>query len=356
MRLRDGLIQVLASLTNPLPLAGLAPRGNRTDCHMQLQGVGTGVPLFPENFIAIAMVSPRSTGRIVVVLTRNTAVNLVTLALGRPAPPDIDVFHTFDQGVLLRVAAMVAADFVAPEACQIEIRGLLDTPAQLRLFFANRPFSLWHVKASLCMNGSTTPCTIIGNGAIEMPGTPFFQPGWTARADSDDTLDIPAILRVEIGRTTLGAAALEAMAPGDVITLDSLCVPPCRTPHAATEFEIKNEMVLRSGYFTWTASWLDTSTLQLKDNSDMTGTSDDTLQINPPRTAPVEEIDIPCTVELGELHMTVKDLSTLMPGQILRLNRPVSDTVYLKAGNRLLCKGQLVTVADELALEITEIP
>ena len=302
------------------------------------------------------MVSPRSTGRIVVVLNRNTALDLVTLALGRPAPLDTDMFRTFDQGVLLRVAAMAAADFLAPEACQIEIRGLLDTPAQLRLFFANRPDSLWHVNASLRMNGSATPCSVIGNGAIEISGTPFFQSGWTARADSDCAFDIPAVLRVVIGRTTLGATALEAMAPGDVITLDSLRVPPCRAPHAATEFEIKNEMVLQSGYFTWTASWLDTSTLQLKDNSDMTGTSDDTLQIVPPRTAPVEEIDVPCTVELGELHMTVKDISTLMPGQILRLNRPVSDTVYLKAGNRLLCKGHLVTVADELALEITEIP
>lgn len=339
-----------------MPLTGLAAHAGLTGSHFQIHSAGIGLPPVPENFIAIAVVSPRSAGRIAVLFSRNTALNLVTLALGRPTPQDTSVIRTFDQGVLLRLAAMIADDFMSPEDCHLEIRGLLDTPAQLQLFFANSPDTLWHVNASLVINGDSNPCTVVGNGTADMPGATCFRQRRTAPSDTDGISDIPAILRVAIGRTTLGTSALETMAPGDVITLDSLCVPRCQAPHATTGMEIKNEMVLRSGYFTLTASWLDTSTFQLKDNSDMTGSSDNTLQIIPPRTAPMEEIDVPCTVELGELHMTVKDISTLMPGQILRLNRPVSDTVYLKAGNRLLCKGQLVTVADELALEITEIP
>jgi hypothetical protein len=46
MQLRDRLIQVLASLTNPLPLTGLGTHGNLADFHMQFHGVGTGFPPF----------------------------------------------------------------------------------------------------------------------------------------------------------------------------------------------------------------------------------------------------------------------------------------------------------------------
>ena len=352
--MRQKLFQALRRGPNPHPLTSLVACSALSTAAFSSQGMGTGLPPLSGSFIGVALVSPGDGRRAVVTLTVDAARKLVNDALGRPGHPDTGAMTSFDKGVLLRLAALAAEDAgCLPGVADFEIRGILDTANQLDLFFAPDDDLRWYVSGSLVFDQDRTPCFIIGNGNVHVSSERGQHPDTTPFVVAR-MADVPVKLRLEIGQTSLGVSILDTLEAGDVITLDALSLPAAAAANAT--FVTSNEIVLRSGDFTRTAIWLDTDTFQLKESMAMTESFENTRQLQPPTPVRVTDIDISCTVELGELHMTVKDASALIPGQILKLNQPVRDEVYLRAGNRLLCKGQLVMVADELALEITEVP
>lgn len=87
----------------------------------------------------------------------------------------------------------------------------------------------------------------------------------------------------------------------------------------------------------------------------MSQTTENTILLQPPVATPAAEISVPCEVVAGEMVMTIAQIAALVPGQVIDLGRPVDEAVYIKAGEKLLCKGQLVQVEGNLAVEILEI-
>ena len=68
---------------------------------------------------------------------------------------------------------------------------------------------------------------------------------------------------------------------------------------------------------------------------------------------PAAEIPVELSVELGRLTMSVGELSALVPGSVLVSGIPVGQPVTLRAGARVIARGELVVVDGELGVRIS---
>lgn len=73
---------------------------------------------------------------------------------------------------------------------------------------------------------------------------------------------------------------------------------------------------------------------------------------------PIEAVyDVPVVVSavLGTAKMQVSDLLKLKRGSIVELERRLGDPVDIYVNNRLIAKGEVVSVDDTLAITLTEV-
>lgn len=73
---------------------------------------------------------------------------------------------------------------------------------------------------------------------------------------------------------------------------------------------------------------------------------------------PVEAVyDVPVVVSavLGSTKIPVSDLLKLTRGSILELERRVGDPIDIYVNNRLIAKGEVVSVDDKLAITMTDV-
>lgn len=73
---------------------------------------------------------------------------------------------------------------------------------------------------------------------------------------------------------------------------------------------------------------------------------------------PIEAVyDVPVVVSavLGSAKMPVSDLLKLTRGSIVELERHIGDPVDIYVNNRLIAKGEVVSVDDKLAITMTEV-
>lgn len=59
-------------------------------------------------------------------------------------------------------------------------------------------------------------------------------------------------------------------------------------------------------------------------------------------------------IVLGHVHMPLKAFLTLSAGDILELDRTIEDPVDLYVSDRLIARGKLVMIDDEVSLIIDE--
>ena len=67
------------------------------------------------------------------------------------------------------------------------------------------------------------------------------------------------------------------------------------------------------------------------------------------------DLPITLTVELGRLSLTLSKLADLKPGDILGLMRNASEPVDLTSGDRLVARGELVQIDQELGIRILQV-
>lgn len=73
---------------------------------------------------------------------------------------------------------------------------------------------------------------------------------------------------------------------------------------------------------------------------------------------PIEAVyDIPVTVSavLGSAKMPVSDLLKLSRGAVVELERRVGDPIDIFVNNRLIAKGEVVSVDEKLAITLTDV-
>lgn len=67
------------------------------------------------------------------------------------------------------------------------------------------------------------------------------------------------------------------------------------------------------------------------------------------------DVSLPVSVELGSAEITIRRLLALQPGSILELQSTEGEPLAIKAGNRIIARGEVVTLNDHYAVRLTEI-
>jgi flagellar motor switch protein FliN/FliY len=67
------------------------------------------------------------------------------------------------------------------------------------------------------------------------------------------------------------------------------------------------------------------------------------------------DIELEATLQFGSREVPLKDVLALGPGDVVELDRHVSEPVDLVVGDRIVARGEVVVVNGNFALLITEV-
>jgi flagellar motor switch protein FliN/FliY len=71
--------------------------------------------------------------------------------------------------------------------------------------------------------------------------------------------------------------------------------------------------------------------------------------------APVFDVPVNISAVLGKAHLSVAQLLKLGPGSVLELDRKVGEAIDIYVNNRLVARGEVVVVDEQLGVTMTEI-
>jgi flagellar motor switch protein FliN len=67
------------------------------------------------------------------------------------------------------------------------------------------------------------------------------------------------------------------------------------------------------------------------------------------------DIELDATLQFGAREMPLREVLELGPGDVVELDRHVSEPVDLVVGDRIVARGEVVIVSGNFALRITEV-
>jgi flagellar motor switch protein FliN/FliY len=67
------------------------------------------------------------------------------------------------------------------------------------------------------------------------------------------------------------------------------------------------------------------------------------------------DIPVEVIVELGRTRLVLRDLASLDTDDVVELDQPMDKPLDVVVGGKLIARGELVMVAERMALRITEI-
>lgn len=67
------------------------------------------------------------------------------------------------------------------------------------------------------------------------------------------------------------------------------------------------------------------------------------------------DIELDATVQFGSREMPLREVLELGPGDVVELDRHVSEPVDLVIGDRIVARGEVVIMTGNFALRITEV-
>lgn len=71
---------------------------------------------------------------------------------------------------------------------------------------------------------------------------------------------------------------------------------------------------------------------------------------------PLCDIELDATLQFGSRVLPLREVLELGPGDVVELDRHVSEPVDLVIGDRIVAHGEVVIVNGNFALRITEVP
>lgn len=69
----------------------------------------------------------------------------------------------------------------------------------------------------------------------------------------------------------------------------------------------------------------------------------------------IMDIPVSLSVELGRTQMKVKEIMALSTGTVIELEKPVEDPVDLYVNGKLVGRGEVVVVDNNLGIKITQV-
>lgn len=71
--------------------------------------------------------------------------------------------------------------------------------------------------------------------------------------------------------------------------------------------------------------------------------------------APVLDVPVELTVEIGRTTMTIRETLALGPGSVIPLDKVAGEPVDLLVNGRRIARGEVVAVDEEFGLRVTEV-
>jgi flagellar motor switch protein FliN/FliY len=69
----------------------------------------------------------------------------------------------------------------------------------------------------------------------------------------------------------------------------------------------------------------------------------------------IDHVEIELEVLLGDARLTVSELSKLGPGDVVPIDRKLSEAAEIRVNGRVIARGEIVSVDDKFAIRVTEI-
>ncbi|HZY62116.1 MAG TPA: FliM/FliN family flagellar motor switch protein [Edaphobacter sp.] len=87
----------------------------------------------------------------------------------------------------------------------------------------------------------------------------------------------------------------------------------------------------------------------MEEPMDMAGTAGtDTMAL-------LSDIELDATLQFGSREMALREVLELGPGDVVELDRHVSEPVDLVVADRIVARGEVVIVSGSFALRVTEV-
>lgn len=67
------------------------------------------------------------------------------------------------------------------------------------------------------------------------------------------------------------------------------------------------------------------------------------------------DLELDATLQFGSREVPLREVLELGPGDVVELNRHVSEPVDLVVGDRIIARGEVVVVSGNFALRVTEV-
>jgi flagellar motor switch protein FliN/FliY len=81
-------------------------------------------------------------------------------------------------------------------------------------------------------------------------------------------------------------------------------------------------------------------------------------RFDPGPTGPIallNDIELEATLQFGSREMALREVLELGPGDVVELDRHISEPVDLVVGDRIVARGEVVVASGNFALRITEV-
>lgn len=69
----------------------------------------------------------------------------------------------------------------------------------------------------------------------------------------------------------------------------------------------------------------------------------------------IDHVEVDVEVVLGDARMSISDLTKLDRGDVVKVDRKLSEAAEIRVNGRRIARGEIVSVDDKFAVRITEI-
>lgn len=311
-------------------------------------GAGQLAAVLSPTLVALALEGPGL--RLALELEPGAALAIVDRVLGGEgvAPPGPALLSATEQGVLAFVGAR------ALEGSGLVLLDVVTTREGLEAWLGEEACAWWSLGVSLGARASGArlwaPARSLEAAALAAP-----------RALPEAIGDVGVGLRVCVGRARLSAGEVAALAPGDVLLPDELLAE--RSAEGARWSEAR--LCARGGALVVALeregeAWSVRAVHGARGAETATSVEDamsvsDAEAVRTDELSEVAEVPVELAIELGRLSLRVRELAALVPGRVISARIPVGREVELRAGDRVIARGELVDIDGELGVRITDV-
>jgi flagellar motor switch/type III secretory pathway protein FliN len=342
---RERLALAWRGLSAELALPRLAQLLGVESATASVSRIGIPTPLREDSVTAAVCTTDAGQHPVAaIVLPLETARGIVDATLRRSPGSVRHPLTAGEEGALLFALDRAGGDWLAAGGERFRITGLLAAPDQIAELLGASPRH--EVEVSLAAGD------LAGRARVVLPAPAL--PALAARCAQGlgRALCWPVRFRCATGEARIAALAAGSLAEGDVVVLDR-----CGHPIAAGR---DRPCALECGGLRLAAQWLDDRSLVLVSKAEGRSTmaNETTERIEARLDAPVDgaAMEVVAQVEVGRITLTVEQALGLVPGRVLALDRKVGPDVWLRVGDKLIARGELVSCDGALAVEVTEVP